>query len=128
MQPGCAWPLDMDRPKGETGIGRERDRNMNPRDMKQIIDGKRYNTKTATLLAGNDYWDGHNFERSGRQTFLFRTANGAYFAQHLTQWQGERDRLEPLGLTDARALYEGQLTEHRVEWEEAFPGCVLEEA
>jgi len=101
---------------------------MNPRNMQQIIDGKRYNTETATLLAGDDFWDGHNFERRGRQTFLFRTPNGAYFVQHLTQWQGEKDRLEPIALKDAQALYEGQLTEHRVEWEEAFPELTVKEA
>ena len=39
---------------------------MKPIEMTAIIDGKRYGTLGATLIAGNDYWDGHNFERSGR--------------------------------------------------------------
>lgn len=100
---------------------------MNPRDMLAVIDRKRYSTKTAELLAGNDWWDGHNFERSGRQTFLYRTPKGAYFATHLTCWQGERDSIEPLTADAAAALWES-LTEHRLEFEEAFPGLTIEEA
>ncbi len=103
---------------------------MKPRSMSQVIDRKRYNTDTATLLSGDDYWDGHNWERSGRNTFLFRTPNGAYFAQHLTCWQGEADTLEPLTEGEAVALYE-QHDAHgdcRVPFEEAFPAVQVAEA
>ena len=100
---------------------------MKPRDMTAVIDRKRYSTETAILIAGNDYWDGHNFERSGRNTFLYRTPKGAYFAAHITCWQGEADRLEPLDVDGAVELYEG-LSEHRVEFEAAFPGVEVEEA
>jgi hypothetical protein len=100
---------------------------MQPREMIQIIGGKRYNTETATLIAGNDYWDGHNFERSGRQAFLYRTPKGNYFASYLTCWQGELDRLEPLAKDEAVTMFE-QLPEKRVDFEEAFPGIEIEDA
>lgn len=92
-----------------------------PTDMTRIIDRRRYSTATATLLAGDDFWDGHNFERRGRNDFLYRTPGGRYFVVGLTQWQGEQDTLRPIDLDEAIELYEGPLTEHRVEYAEAFP-------
>jgi hypothetical protein len=100
---------------------------MKPIEISEIHDRKRYSTKDSWLIAGNDYWDGHNFERSGRQTFLYRTRRGAYFAVHLTCWQGERDRIEPLTVDAAATLYES-LPERRLDFEEAFPGVELVEA
>lgn len=100
---------------------------MNPTAMSAVINGKRYDTETATLLAGDDYWDGHNYERRGTNTFLYRTAKGAYFTVLLTQWQGQRDTLTPISQADAMELWEG-LPEHRVEFAEAFPGVTVEEA
>ncbi len=101
---------------------------MKPRTMSVVIGRKRYNTETAALLAGDDYWDGHNFERRGRNQFLFRTPNGAYFLQTLTQWQGEQKKLEPVVLDEAISLYEGPLTNHCVPYEEAFPDVKVEDA
>ena len=46
-----------------------------------------------------------------------RPRGGRYFAVHMTQWQGERDTIEPLGKEAAN--YE-TLTEHDVEYEDAF--------
>lgn len=92
-----------------------------PTDMTRIIDRRRYSTATATLLAGDDFWDGHNFERRGRNDFLYRTPGGRYFVVGLTQWQGEQDVLRPVDLDEAISLFEGPLTEHRVEYAEAFP-------
>ena len=43
--------------------------------MKKIIDRKQYDTETATKLADDRYWDGNNWERSGRNEFLYRTPN-----------------------------------------------------
>ena len=99
-----------------------------PENMTRIIRRQRYSTATATLLADDVFWDGSNFERSGRNTFLYRTAKGSYFTVTLTQWQGERDRLEPCDIEDAIALYEGPLTEHNVAYNEAFPDVTVEEA
>jgi hypothetical protein len=100
---------------------------MGPTKMIEVIEGRRYNTETAALLAGNDYWDGSNWERSGRNTYLYRTPRGAYFVTHLTQWQGERDKLEPITLAEAQELFEA-LSEKRVTYEEAFPAVTVEEA
>ena len=96
-----------------------------PENMTRIIDRKRFSTKTAELIAGNDYWDGHNFERHGRQLFLYRTPKGAFFTVSLSCWQGERDTLEPVSQDEAIELFEGALTEHRVDYEDAFPGVVV---
>jgi hypothetical protein len=90
--------------------------------MSRIIEGRRYDTETATLLADNVYWDGHNMERSGRNAWLYRTPNGRYFTVSGTLWQGERDTLAPVSLEEARRLYENILPEHAVAYEEAFPG------
>jgi len=99
-----------------------------PEDMTQIIGRRRYSTATATLLADDAWWDGSNFERSGRNTFLYRTPKGAYFTVTLSQWQGERDRLEPCDVEDAVALYEGPLAQHHVEYGDAFPEVTVEDA
>lgn len=100
---------------------------MSAAGMVEIIRGKRYNTDTATLIADNAYWDGSNFDRSGRNTFLYRTPKGAYFAAHLTCWRGEQSHLEPLTETEARELYE-ELREKRVEYTLAFDGVTVEDA
>lgn len=96
-------------------------------NLEQIIDGKRYRTEGATVLASDCYWDGHNYERRGRNVWLLRTPKGAYFAQHQTQWQGEQDTLEALTVDEAMDMY-GSLPEHEVEWAEAFPGEELPDA
>lgn len=99
---------------------------MNPKPQSAIFDRKRYDTKTSTLLAGDDWFDGHNYERRGRQRFLYRTAKGAFLLQSLTQWEKERNRLELVDEAQALALWE-ELTERRVGFSEAFPGVNLEE-
>lgn len=98
-----------------------------PENMSAVINRKRYSTETATLLAGDDYWDGHNYERRGRNTFLYRAPKGAYFAVYRTCWQGEFDRIDPLTREEAITLFE-ELREKRVEFNEAFPGIAVEEA
>jgi len=98
--------------------------------MVRIIDGKRYSTETATLLASDAYWDGHNHERRGRNTFLYRTPRGRYFALHRTMWQGESDSIEPLDEAEALGLYESMAAHDMAEVsiEEAFPGVTIEDA
>ena len=99
-----------------------------PTKFSRIIEGKRYNVETATLIAGNDYWDGHNFERSGTNTFLYRTAKGRYFQVRLTQWQGEQDFLTRISQEYALNLFESWPGGQRVSYQEAFPGVEIEEA
>ena len=99
-----------------------------PERFTRIIGRKRYNVETATLLAADDYWDGHNFERSGRNTFLYRTPSGAYFTLTLTKWQGERDSLDPVTESEAVDLYEGSLKRHAVPYAQAFPDVKVEDA
>jgi hypothetical protein len=95
--------------------------------MKQIINRKVYDTETANLLAHDRYWDGSNFERSGRNCYLYSTPNGAYFEHYTTQWQGERDSIRALTLEEALERYE-QLPEQVTDFTEAFPGVPLEDA
>ena len=94
----------------------------------RIVNRKRYSTETATLIADDVFWDGHNFERNGRNTWLYRTPNGRYFTVTCSQWQGERDSLEPISKGDAIDLYENELPEHEVDYAEAFPDVVVEDA
>lgn len=102
---------------------------MHPKeDMERIVERKKYSTETAALIASDEYWDGSNFERSGRNTFLYRTPKGAYFTVNLTQWQGERNTLTPVTLLEAIELYEGSLTEHLVTYADAFPDVNVEDA
>ena len=92
-----------------------------PKTMERIVNRTRYSVATATRLAGDDYWDGHNFERHGRNEFLYRTPKGNYFTVTLSQWQGESDDLTPCTLEEAIDLYEGPLTEHYEPYDVAFP-------
>jgi len=64
----------------------------------------------------------------GRNTWLYRTPNGAYFTVTRTQWQGEQDSLDPVTQDEAIALFEGSLTEHVVTYAEAFPGVEVVDA
>lgn len=101
---------------------------MQPVTRVAVIGGKRYNTETAKVVASDAYWDGHNYERRGRNTFLMRTPNGRYFAHRRTQWQGELDgTIEPLSQEEAIDLYES-LPEQVVPFEDAFPDVQVEEA
>jgi hypothetical protein len=98
-----------------------------PKEWAEVKNGKRYDVSKATLLAGDDYWDGRNFERHGRNTFLYRTPKGNYFAIRLTGWQGERDTLQPLTQQEAVEMFE-KLPEKRLSFEEAFLGTTVEDA
>lgn len=84
--------------------------------MKKIIEGKRFDTKTARSVADNrndqNEWPG------GRGWELFRTPRGAYFLAYWTCWQGESDSIEPVTEAAARK----HLEENQVD------GDVIEEA
>ncbi len=103
-----------------------------PQDMTQVINRVRYSTRSAVLLAGNDYWDGHNHERDGTNQFLYRSPRGLYFLAHLSQWQGSHDYIEPCSLDDAYAFYEIMQSMSPdcclVEITKAFPSVRVEDA
>ena len=99
-----------------------------PTKFMRIIGRKKYDVATATLIAHDCYWDGHNFERSGRNCFLYCTPKGAYFTVNLTQWQGESDTLTPICESDAIDLYKIALREHAVDYDTEFADVEIEEA
>lgn len=103
---------------------------MKAMNLNQIIGGKRYSTSASVLLCGDNWWDGSNQERSGRNRYLYRSPRGIYFIETLTQWQGEYDHLAPVTVDEARAFFE-DCDAHGmavVEWAQAFPERVLEDA
>jgi len=99
-----------------------------PTEFVKIVDRKRYSVATATLIASDAFWDGHNFERHNRNTFLYKTRLGAFFTVTLSQWRGEDDSLGRLTVDRAISLYEGRLSVHEIDYSEAFPGVVVEDA
>lgn len=101
---------------------------MYAKEMIKVIDGLRYNTNTATLVADDVYFDGSNMERGGTNTFLYRTPKGRYFVVFQSLWQGSQDTLTPISEEEARELYETRLSEHHLEYEEAFPNAKVEDA
>ena len=103
---------------------------MKPRELSQVIGRKRYSTETAILISGDDYFDGRNYERNGRNTFLYRTPKGSYFAAHLTGCQGENNYLQALSEEEAITLFEShmQTGNIRIDFDKAFPGIEVEEA
>ena len=99
-----------------------------PDNFRKIINRVQYSTAKAELVASDAYWDGHNFERRGRNTFLYRTKKGNWFTVTLTQWQGEQDTLTPLTEGEAIDLYETTLSVHEIDYKTAFPNVTIEEA
>jgi hypothetical protein len=89
------------------------------RHMEQIVDGLKYSTENADLVASDRYRDGSNFDRDGRNTYLYRTKKGRFFLLHTSRWEGERDSIEPVGEEAARTFYE-DLPEHGMSYAEAF--------
>lgn len=71
---------------------------------KRIIDGKTYNTETATQISGGGGGDGP-FERGA---YLYQTRFGAYFAYSYLDGAAEDDfeTIEPLTPDEARAWLE----------------------
>lgn len=100
---------------------------MQARTMSRIFGKKLYNSETARLIASDSYWDGRSWDREGRNTFLFRTPNGHYFAQCQTKVRGEVNSIKPLELDEAIALY-GSLQKKEVRFMFAFPGVEVADA
>lgn len=100
---------------------------MFPKLMSVVVNGKRYRTDAAFLLASDAYWDGRNWERKGRNIFLFKTMKGNYFAQYQSKRRGEQDYLKPLSQGEAIELFE-RLPKKEVEFSVAFPDVTIEDA
>jgi hypothetical protein len=100
---------------------------MQPENMNWIVAGKRYRTETATLIAHDEYWNGYNCEQGGRNTFLFRTPRGNFFAQHQTLLPGEINRINPLEINEAISLYQ-LLHRKEVPFRVVFPCIEVEDA
>ena len=99
-----------------------------PTNFVRIINRTRYDVQKATLIASNCWWDGHNFERSGTNTWLYRSAKGTYFTVTFSQWEGARDTLDVLTQHEAVEAFEQYLTEHEVTYAEAFPDVEVADA
>jgi len=98
---------------------------MNIPNITRVIDGTRYSARKADVVASDCYWDGRNFERGGRNTWLMKTKKGNFFMVYGTFWQGERDHLEPVSVEEAIREYE-RLPESEMIYEEAFDTTVEE--
>ena len=87
-----------------------------PTKLTKTVNGKKYSVKAATLLASDEYFAGGNWERDGRNRFLYRTSDGKHFVVTASMWAGEdRYTLRPIGAWAAYELYRSALTEHEVE-------------
>ena len=95
--------------------------------MKQIIDGKLYDTDTAELIADNEFSDGNNRMSHGRATYLYKTKKGNFFSYHVTCWQGEHPYINVLSIDEAKRVYEELNDENAVNYKTTF-GVAPEEA
>jgi len=101
-----------------------------PKDLERVVNQTRYSVAKSTLIAGNDYWDGQNWERNGRNSFLYKTPGGKFFTVDLSQWQGEDySTLEPVSKDDAIEFFESCRDDcQRIKFEEAFPDVKIKDA
>ncbi|MCX6701227.1 MAG: hypothetical protein NTV68_15140 [Methanomicrobiales archaeon] len=100
---------------------------MHPKSLSTIVNGKRYRSDSACLIASDAYWDGRNWERHGRNTFLFKTLKGNFFVQYQSKRRGEQDFIKSLSVEEAVQLYES-LPQKEVEFAIAFPDLDIEDA
>lgn len=101
-----------------------------PDTYSEIVERKRYAVETSTRVAGDDWWDGSNFERRGRNSWLYRTPRGAFFVVTRSQWQGEPGTsLRPVTQDEAVTFWEACVRDSdRLAFEDAFPGVKVEDA
>lgn len=100
---------------------------MQPESMVWVEGEKRYCTEKARLIAHDAYWNGYSCEQGGRNTFLFRTPKGNYFAQYQSLLPGESNRIVPLDTSEAIALYQS-LRKKEVPFRVAFPDVTARDA
>ncbi|MDJ0766246.1 MAG: hypothetical protein QNJ97_24905 [Myxococcota bacterium] len=116
---------------------------MRPRKQKAVFGVLVYDTDKSTIVATDSYFDGKNWERNGRNTFLYKTPNGRYFKQFLSRRENENSYIQPLELEEAITLYfqldeevreledkvgKPREKENWVSFEKAFPNTQLQDA
>lgn len=98
---------------------------MKPRKVEAVINRLKYSTEGAELLASDAFFDGRNWERQGRNTFLYRTKKGRFFVVKQTSIVGEWDKLEALDDAEAMTLH-SNLPTRVVPFEQVFPDGIEE--
>lgn len=94
------------------------------KDMVRIVEGVRYDTEKAYLLASDEFGEGEG----KRHIYLLRAVqSGRFFQVTTSPWEWEADTLVPLTVDQAIRLYEA-LPEAEILFEEAFPEVQLVEA
>lgn len=78
--------------------------------MKRIINGKKYDTETATSLLSKS-------GGLGRETELYVTKKKNYFLVHWTNWQNENDYIEPISKEEAKEFCERKMDAEKFEKE-----------
>jgi len=81
--------------------------------MKKIINGKKYDTKTAKEVCCGRFG---NF--GCKKVTLYKKANGEYFEYHELDEFGHREWIEPVTETEAKRFAEEQMNAE--EYEEFF--------
>jgi len=94
--------------------------------MRNLINGKIYDTDKSDVVATNDFSDGTNVHNRGRTSTLYRTKKGQFFTLYETCWQGEQNSIEPISSQEAQEIY-SDMYDQKMTIEEAF-GDNLEEA
>ncbi|QNE38966.1 hypothetical protein F1C16_05065 [Hymenobacter sp. NBH84] len=87
--------------------------------MKKVIGGKLYNTATATLVAGDDAWNGQTYGSDFSKDYLYKTQKGNFFLYHTTRMQGETEYIKPVTKEEAMEIFE-EMDNQRLEYAEAF--------
>ena len=93
-----------------------------------VLDGRprAFSTRGAVLLADDAVFDGANWERGGRNRFLYRAAGGGFALVTQSRRAGEPPIVaEALSLEGAITVYQS-LPAHRVDLPEAFPGLSVD--
>jgi hypothetical protein len=85
--------------------------------IKQVIDGKTYNTETAECLTES--------YGTGVGTHLYKTKNGNFFVGHSTIWENSHSFIEPINKESAMEQFGNGMSPE--DYENAF-GVKPEEA
>ena len=91
-----------------------------PMDWEEIIEGIRYSTKSAVLIARGDDRTIKEDDPVDWNVFLYRTGEWKYFIIRMNPAGGSQGMIEPINKIEALNLF-GALTEQCVDLEDAFP-------